>query len=100
MNEADLGLIAASFLLGVNVAEAVNKIPCGTSPHGDLVDCLIRVARGEQTFVPSGIDIRMKAADSPDVPSPQEIEAIRRDNQKAYQMVAEIIIKLLQQPGR
>ena len=100
MNDEDLGLIAASFLLGVNVAEAVNKIPCGTSPHGDLVDCLIRVARGDETFIPSGIDIRMKAPDSPDVPSPQEIEEIRRDNQKAQQMAEKITIRLLQQRGR
>ncbi len=46
MNAEIMGPITASFHLGVGITEVVNEIPCGTSPQGDLVDCLIRVAQG------------------------------------------------------
>lgn len=82
------GAAVAAFFLGVRAAEAANNLPTCSTQTGRLAEVLVAVAKGEETFVPSGAEIRLKHADAP-----ADIEAIRGDNQKSERLIAELVAR-------
>ena len=85
------GVALASFFLGVHIAEISNNLPQSSTPTDKLTDLLIQVAEGDATVLKSGAEIRSA------FPDHVGIEETLKDNQETHEMVANLIIRRMQQ---
>jgi len=89
-SDKDIALIVTSFFLGIHVSEAVLKTEPGAVNEMQVVELLAKIAKGEETVLPSGADLRQTLPlDNADV--------VRHQNQQLHEVVSRLILEWLAQ---
>lgn len=87
-SDKDVALIVTSFFLGIQVSEAVLQMEQGAVNQDEVVELLAKIAKGEETVLPSGADLRQTI-------HLEDADVARRQNQKLHEVVSRLILEWL-----
>ena len=87
-HDREMALLTAAYFLGVQTAEQVMGVSPGTARETDLLLLLGDIAKGEDTVILSGSELRQETG-------LEDADEIRRLNQKMHEKISRDILNWL-----